>query len=195
MTKKLKLQLQISQLSPSFFLSVSLSLCCLLPSAVTLCFSPLLPSQPDDEEIEDSFSLLLQITMVEQKNSLLQINCDPCSFFSLFLSFCFLLPSLLIRRYSLSAKGTQKLTAYSSQQTSLHPHISLLVEAASNEEAEKFERGFILQLLGSTSSTNTSEFLKLSAADYIKNFDPSLHTFPPREQLQHQYCSEAGPVI
>ncbi|XP_027179606.1 uncharacterized protein LOC113778402 isoform X2 [Coffea eugenioides] len=177
MTKKLKLQLQISQLSPSFFLSVSLSLCCLLPSAVTLCFSPLLPSQPDDEEIEDSFSLLLQITMVEQKNSLLQINCDPCSFFSLFLSFCFLLPSLLIRRYSLSAKGTQKLTA------------------ASNEEAEKFERGFILQLLGSTSSTNTSEFLKLSAADYIKNFDPSLHTFPPREQLQHQYCSEAGPVI
>ncbi|XP_027075085.2 uncharacterized protein [Coffea arabica] len=35
--------------------------------------------------------------------------------------------------------------AYSSQQTSLHPRISLLVEAASNEEAENFERGFILQ--------------------------------------------------
>ncbi|XP_027178080.1 uncharacterized protein LOC113777245 [Coffea eugenioides] len=85
--------------------------------------------------------------------------------------------------------------AYSSQQTSFNPLISVLLDAASNEEAEIFERGFILQLLGSTSSTNTAEFLKLSAADYIRNFDPSSHTFPPREQLQQQYCSEVGPEL
>ncbi|CDP15713.1 unnamed protein product [Coffea canephora] len=85
--------------------------------------------------------------------------------------------------------------AYSSQQTSFNPLISVLVAAASNEEAEIFERGFILQLLGSTSSTNTAEFLKLSAADYTRNFDPSSHTFPPREQLQQQYYSEVGPEL
>ncbi|CDP15711.1 unnamed protein product [Coffea canephora] len=36
------------------------------------------------------------------------------------------------------------------------------------------------------------QFLKLSTADYIRNFDPSSHTFPPREQLGQQYCSEVN---
>ncbi|XP_027180142.1 CCR4-NOT transcription complex subunit 11-like [Coffea eugenioides] len=83
--------------------------------------------------------------------------------------------------------------AYSSQQPSSNPFSFVLVNAASNEEAEKFERGFILQLLGSTSSTNTAEVLKLSAADYIRSFDPSSHAFPSSEQLQQQYCSKVGP--
>ncbi|KAL3524655.1 hypothetical protein ACH5RR_013027, partial [Cinchona calisaya] len=82
---------------------------------------------------------------------------------------------------------------YSSQQPSSNPFVSVLVNAACNEEAEKSERGFILQLLGSTSSTNKVEVLKLSAADYIRNFDPSSHTFPLREQLQQQYCSKGHP--
>nr|XP_027075311.1 CCR4-NOT transcription complex subunit 11-like [Coffea arabica] len=83
--------------------------------------------------------------------------------------------------------------AYYSQQPSSNPFSFVLVDAASNEEAENFERGFVLQLLGSTSSTNTAEVLKLSAADYIRSFDPSSHAFPSSEQLQQQYCSKVGP--
>ncbi|XP_071912838.1 uncharacterized protein [Coffea arabica] len=85
--------------------------------------------------------------------------------------------------------------AYSFQQPSSNPFSFVLVNAASNEEAEKFERGFILQLLGSANSTNKAEVLKLSVADYMRNFVPSSHTFPPSEQLQQQYCSKVGPVL
>ncbi|CAH9123328.1 unnamed protein product [Cuscuta epithymum] len=94
-------------------------------------------------------------------------------------------------------KPSQRLVAlailyrvYSSQQPSSNPFISLLINAASDEAAEKSERAFILQLL---CSANSEEILKQSATDYMRNFDPSRHTFPQREQLQQQYGGKALP--
>ncbi|KAH9658553.1 CCR4-NOT transcription complex subunit 11 [Citrus sinensis] len=69
-----------------------------------------------------------------------------------------------------------------------HRHFS-----ACDDEVEKFERAFLLQLLSSSSSNSNKEFLKQSAADYIKGFDPSSHAFPQREQLQQQYCDKVHP--
>ncbi|KAK4354161.1 hypothetical protein RND71_026355 [Anisodus tanguticus] len=66
-------------------------------------------------------------------------------------------------------------------------------KAACDEGAERHERAFILQLLGSASSTSSREVLKQSAADYMKMFDTSQHSFPQREQLQQQYGSKALP--
>nr|GMD20450.1 CCR4-NOT transcription complex subunit 11 [Ipomoea batatas] len=79
---------------------------------------------------------------------------------------------------------------YSSQEPSSNPFISLLVNAASEEEAEKCERAFILQLLN---SANSKEVLKQSATDYMKSFEPSRHTFPQRGQLKEQYVGKALP--
>ncbi|KAK9074511.1 hypothetical protein SSX86_007109 [Deinandra increscens subsp. villosa] len=70
---------------------------------------------------------------------------------------------------------------YSSPQSSTNPYLSLLVNAASNEKAESFEKSFILHLLG-----GAKEVLKLSAADYINRFDPSSQSFPSLDQLQKQ---------
>ncbi|PIN00054.1 hypothetical protein CDL12_27442 [Handroanthus impetiginosus] len=83
--------------------------------------------------------------------------------------------------------------AYASQQPSSNPFISQLVDAACDDEAEKYERAFILQLLGSSSTANCKELLKQSAADYIKNFDLSSHSFPQREHMQQQYCGKIQP--
>ncbi|GKV25417.1 hypothetical protein SLEP1_g34860 [Rubroshorea leprosula] len=83
--------------------------------------------------------------------------------------------------------------SYSSQKPSANPFISFLVNAACDDKAEKFERAFIIHLLGSGSSNNSKEIVKLSAADYIKSFDPSSHAFPQREQLQQQYCDKVHP--
>lgn len=85
--------------------------------------------------------------------------------------------------------------AYSHQPHSSNPFVSLLVNVACDDGTEKSERGFILQLLGSSSSTNNGEVLKQSAADYIKNFDPSSLVFPQLEQLQQQYCGKVEPEI
>ncbi|KAM7256639.1 hypothetical protein ACFE04_012380 [Oxalis oulophora] len=93
--------------------------------------------------------------------------------------------------------STQRLIAftilhhvYSSQKPSANPFIRFIVQAACDEDADKFERSFILQLLGSNS---TKEFLKQSAADYIKSFDPSVVTFPQLDQLEQQYCDKSHP--
>ncbi|KAK6153829.1 hypothetical protein DH2020_013468 [Rehmannia glutinosa] len=80
--------------------------------------------------------------------------------------------------------------AYATQQPSSNPFISKLVDAACDDEAEKYERAFVLQLLGSSSVMNSKELLKQSAADYIKNFDLSSHSFPQREHMQQQYCGK-----
>ncbi|KAL6994849.1 hypothetical protein U1Q18_041437 [Sarracenia purpurea var. burkii] len=100
----------------------------------------------------------------------------------------------------MTLKSTQRLVAfailhqnYSSQQHSSNPFLSLLVNAACDDEAEKYERSFILQLLGSTNSGSIKEVLKVSAADYIKSFDPSLLAFPQCEQLQQQYRNKVHP--
>ncbi|KAE8651994.1 CCR4-NOT transcription complex subunit 11 [Cucumis sativus] len=79
---------------------------------------------------------------------------------------------------------------YSSQKSSFNPFISFIVNAASDEEAEKYERAFVFQLLATDSSSSGKEFLKQTASDYIKGFDPSLHAFPQLEQLQQQFCDK-----
>ncbi|KAM3339227.1 CCR4-NOT transcription complex subunit 11 isoform X1 [Capsicum galapagoense] len=82
---------------------------------------------------------------------------------------------------------------YSPQVPSSNPFISLLVNAACDEGAEQRERAFILQLLGSASSTSSREVLKQSATDHMKMFDTSQLSFPQREQLQQQYGNKALP--
>uniref|UniRef100_A0A2N9GIN9 CCR4-NOT transcription complex subunit 11 n=1 Tax=Fagus sylvatica TaxID=28930 RepID=A0A2N9GIN9_FAGSY len=96
--------------------------------------------------------------------------------------------------------STQRLIAfailhqtYASQKSSANPFINFIINAASDDDAEKYERAFILQLLGSDDSSSGKEFLKQSAADYIKGFDPSVHSFPQCEQLQQQYCDKIHP--
>ncbi|KAG7011101.1 CCR4-NOT transcription complex subunit 11 [Cucurbita argyrosperma subsp. argyrosperma] len=109
---------------------------------------------------------------------------------------CYSLVILLERKKLLHA--TQRLVGfsilhqtYSSQKSSSNPFISFIVNAASDEEAEKYERAFVFQLLATDSSSGGKEFLKQSASDYIKGFDPSLHAFPQLEQLQQQFCDKA----
>ncbi|KAK6923538.1 CCR4-NOT transcription complex subunit 11 [Dillenia turbinata] len=83
--------------------------------------------------------------------------------------------------------------SYSSQQPSTNPYISFLLKAACDEEADKVERAFILQLLGAAGASDSKEFIKQSAADYIKSFDPSSLVFPQFEQLQQQYSDKVYP--
>ncbi|KAJ7000453.1 CCR4-NOT transcription complex subunit 11-like isoform X2 [Populus alba x Populus x berolinensis] len=68
-----------------------------------------------------------------------------------------------------------------------------ILQAACDEGAEKYERAFVLQLLDCGGSGGSKEFLKQSAANYIKVFDPSVHAFPSREHLQHQYGDKVHP--
>lgn len=109
---------------------------------------------------------------------------------------CYSLSLLLQDKMMLSS--TERLVAfailyrsYSSQKSAANPFISFLINAACDDGAEKYERAFILHLLGSGNSNSNKEFLKLSASDYIKNFDPSSQTFPQREQLEQQYFEKA----
>ncbi|GAB4835496.1 hypothetical protein Ancab_000405 [Ancistrocladus abbreviatus] len=83
--------------------------------------------------------------------------------------------------------------AYSSQQSSANPFISFIVNVASDESAQKYERAFILQLLGAVGTGTVKEVLKLCAADYIKGFDPSSLAFPSHEQLLEQFCNKDLP--
>ncbi|KAH8512311.1 hypothetical protein Peur_052996 [Populus x canadensis] len=77
-----------------------------------------------------------------------------------------------------------------SRSSTLSASLSLLLQAACDEGAEKYERAFVLQLLASGGSGGSKEFVKQSAANYIKVFDPSVHAFPSRQHLQHQYGDE-----
>ncbi|GMI68570.1 hypothetical protein like AT5G18420 [Hibiscus trionum] len=111
---------------------------------------------------------------------------------------CYSLSLLLQDKMMLSS--TERLVAfailhrsYSSQKSAANPFISFLVNAACDDGAEKYERAFILQLLSSSNSNSSKEFLKQSASDYIKNFDPSSQNFPQREQLQKQYFEKVHP--
>ncbi|XP_027365857.1 CCR4-NOT transcription complex subunit 11 isoform X3 [Abrus precatorius] len=80
--------------------------------------------------------------------------------------------------------------AYSSQKPASNPFINFIVNASCQEGSEKVERAFILQLLGVGSSNSGKEFLKLSASDYVKGFDQSLHEFPPLDQLKQQFSDK-----
>ncbi|KAJ0039659.1 hypothetical protein Pint_27581 [Pistacia integerrima] len=106
--------------------------------------------------------------------------------------------------------------AYSSQKSSANPFISLIINTACDDEAEKYERAFILQLLNSGSSSSSKEisepgvlagtevdqnfyfiffpgFLNSQLQTTSTGFDPSSHSFPEREQLQQQYCDKVHP--
>ncbi|KAK1310338.1 hypothetical protein QJS10_CPA08g01210 [Acorus calamus] len=78
--------------------------------------------------------------------------------------------------------------AYASHKASSNPFISFLIDVLCDESKEKVERAFVLQLLGSGSTSNNKEVLKQSVVDFVNGFDPSSHVFLPREQLQKQYC-------
>ncbi|KAL8159155.1 hypothetical protein V2J09_000692 [Rumex salicifolius] len=84
--------------------------------------------------------------------------------------------------------------AYSSQQSSNNPFISHFINVACDEEAQKYERALVLQLLGASSIGSGKEVLTQSVADYIKGFNPSFHVFPSMEQLQELYGGKAGAV-
>ncbi|KAG5227249.1 CCR4-NOT transcription complex [Salix suchowensis] len=96
--------------------------------------------------------------------------------------FLLLQESISLSRNKKMLKSMERLIAfailyqtYSSQPTSANPYVALFINAACDEDAEKYERAFVLQLLASGSSRDSKEFLKQSAANYIKLFDPSVH--------------------
>ncbi|KAF5751749.1 CCR4-NOT transcription complex subunit 11 [Tripterygium wilfordii] len=98
--------------------------------------------------------------------------------------------------------STERLIAFamlhqscSTQQPSGNPFISFIVNAACDDEAEKYERAFVLQLLGSVVSSSSKEFLEQPATGYITGFDPSGHVFPKREQLLQQYSDKVYPEL
>ncbi|CAM8994011.1 unnamed protein product [Rhodiola kirilowii] len=82
--------------------------------------------------------------------------------------------------------------AYSSQPASANPFISLLMNVACDEESEKYERAFVLQLIGVVNPGKHKEIPKQSILDYIKVLDPSSQVFPSRDQLQHMLNGTFG---
>ncbi|ONK57712.1 uncharacterized protein A4U43_C09F3310 [Asparagus officinalis] len=84
--------------------------------------------------------------------------------------------------------------SYSSQPPSSNPFISFLIDAACDAAAEQLEKVFIQLLLGSIAATNDKEVLKLSAADYMKEFDSSSYVLLQREELQKQQGNESQPA-
>ncbi|EPS69283.1 hypothetical protein M569_05480 [Genlisea aurea] len=145
--------------------------------------------------MEDSGKLLSLLSEGDDR-SLEEIVADFISKFPASIQFqaCSALDFLTADRKEKLLKPTQRLIAfaiiyqaYASLPPSSNPFISKLLDVACDEEAEKYERAFVLQLLGSSSSTSGKELIKLSAADYIKSFDISSHSFPQREHLQKQY--------
>ncbi|GMP26761.1 hypothetical protein CsSME_00003064 [Camellia sinensis var. sinensis] len=142
---------------------------------------------------EDSKSLMALLNSGDQR-PFDEIMADFNSNFPrpLHFTLCSRLSNLLENKKML--KPTQRLVTlailnqtYSSEQSSSNPFLPFLINAACDDEAEKSERAFILQLLGSINSGSIKEVLKLSAADFIKSFDPSSLFFPQLEQLQQQY--------
>ncbi|CAL5365906.1 unnamed protein product [Camellia sinensis] len=142
---------------------------------------------------EDSKSLMALLNSGDQR-PFDEIMADFNSNFPrpLHFTLCSRLSNLLENKKML--KPTQRLVTlailnqtYSSEQSSSNPFLPFLINAACDDEAEKSERAFILQLLGSINSGSIKEVLKLSAADFIKSFDPSSLFFPQHEQLQQQY--------
>ncbi|PON35589.1 CCR4-NOT transcription complex subunit [Parasponia andersonii] len=111
---------------------------------------------------------------------------------------CFSLSTLLQDKKMLDS--AQRLLAFailhqtsSPHKSSANPFITLIISAACNDEADKFERAFLLQLLSSDGSSNANEFLKQSATEYINGFDPSMHTFPQRAQLEQEFYDKVYP--
>lgn len=80
---------------------------------------------------------------------------------------------------------------YCGEQSFVNPFISVLIDVASDDSADIVERAFLLQLLGSTHSSNSKkEIVSQTAAEYIRTFDPNSHTLLTREQLLKQYSDK-----
>ncbi|XP_010530015.1 PREDICTED: CCR4-NOT transcription complex subunit 11 isoform X2 [Tarenaya hassleriana] len=95
---------------------------------------------------------------------------------------------------SLLLRPSERLIAYAilyrcyARIPKLNPFMFQMINSAFNEQAENYERAFLVHLLRSSSK----EILKQSVADYIKSFDPSAH-LPKREELVQEYCKETQP--
>ncbi|CAM8937234.1 unnamed protein product [Rhodiola kirilowii] len=77
--------------------------------------------------------------------------------------------------------------AYPSHPSSANPFISVLINEACDEESEKYERAFVLQLLGAMNPGKLQEIPRQSIVDYINVLDPSALAFPSRDQLQQLF--------
>lgn len=113
-------------------------------------------------------------------------------------SVCFSLSQLLRDRRIL--RPSERLIAfailyqcYSSQEPSANPYVSQMINAACDEEAENYEKAFLLHLLRWNNDNNGNEILKQSVVDYTKSFDPSTHEFPKLEELEQKCCNKTDP--
>uniref|UniRef100_A0A0D6R6K0 CCR4-NOT transcription complex subunit 11 n=1 Tax=Araucaria cunninghamii TaxID=56994 RepID=A0A0D6R6K0_ARACU len=80
---------------------------------------------------------------------------------------------------------------YCKEQLSVTPFLSVLIDAATDNTADKVETAFLLQLLGSTKSNNSQkEISSQTAGEYITTFDPNVHTFLSREELLKEYSDK-----
>ncbi|XP_024361711.1 uncharacterized protein [Physcomitrium patens] len=70
--------------------------------------------------------------------------------------------------------------------------MSVLIDAASNEAADKMERAFLQILLQSLNSNNKELSMK-SASEFISTFDPSVHKFLSAEALKSRYAGNLPP--
>ncbi|MCO5557224.1 hypothetical protein L7F22_010784 [Adiantum nelumboides] len=92
-------------------------------------------------------------------------------------------------------KATQRFVAfyilnevYRVDNSSPNPFMSILVEAASDESADKAERAFVLQLL--VSADTNKEVHKRTANEFITSYDSSAHTLLSREVLLRQFADK-----
>lgn len=76
---------------------------------------------------------------------------------------------------------------YRAEHPSPNPFMSIMVEAASDESADKAERAFVLQLLTSASNNN-KELHRRTVNEFITNFDASAHNLLSREVLLRQFA-------
>ncbi|CAN8255342.1 unnamed protein product [Cochlearia groenlandica] len=95
-------------------------------------------------------------------------------------------------------QGTERLMAfaivrrcYPSNKPSVNAFLSEMINGACNEQAEKYERAFLLHLLQWNGYNNAKEILKQSALDYTRSFDASTHDFPELGELQREYGDKA----
>ncbi|KAG0598835.1 hypothetical protein M758_12G104200 [Ceratodon purpureus] len=96
-------------------------------------------------------------------------------------------------------KQTQRLVAfyilfelYRGEQPSTNPFMSFLIDAASNEAADKAERAF-LQILLMSLNNNSKELSMKSANEFISTFDPSAHKLLSGEALKSRYADKLPP--
>ncbi|KAG6549707.1 hypothetical protein Mapa_008687 [Marchantia paleacea] len=78
---------------------------------------------------------------------------------------------------------------YRVEHPSTNPFMSILVDAATDEAAEKVECAFIIQVLQSLNSNN-KDISRKTAAEFISTFDAAAHNPVTREALRRQYADK-----